>query len=47
MNFSSASVKLKSKLQNEDFYCDLETPRGHFFAVLDFASHDYANLKPR
>lgn len=44
MNFSFASVKLKSKLRNEDFYFDIETPRGHFFAVLDFASHDYANL---
>jgi LysM repeat protein len=44
MNFSSESVKLKSKPQNEDFCFDLETPRGHFFAVLDFAPHDYANL---
>lgn len=44
MNFSSDSVKLKSKPQNEDFYFDIETPRGHFFAVLDFAPHDYANL---
>ncbi|MDQ5845649.1 MAG: hypothetical protein M3539_10200, partial [Acidobacteriota bacterium] len=44
MNFSFDSVKAKSKTQNEDFYFDLETPRGHFFAVLDFAPHDYANL---
>lgn len=43
MNFSFQSVKLKSKPHNEDFYFDIETPRGHFF-VLDFASHDYANL---
>ena len=44
MNFSFESIKLKSKAQNEDFYFDIETPRGHFFAVLDFAPHDYANL---
>lgn len=44
MNFSSESVKLKSKVQNEDFCFETETPRGHFFAVLDFAPHDYANL---
>lgn len=44
MNFSSDSIKLKSKPQNEDLYFDIETPRGHFFAVLDFAPHDYANL---
>ncbi|MEP6742447.1 MAG: LysM peptidoglycan-binding domain-containing protein [bacterium] len=44
MKFSSDSIKLKSKAQNEDFCFDLETPRGHFFAVLDFGSHDYANL---
>ena len=44
MNFSFNSAKLKSKPRNEDFYLDIETPRGHFFAVLDFASHDYANL---
>src|SRR5258708_38404789 len=44
MKFSSDSIKLRSKAQNEDFCFDLETPRGHFFAVLDFASHDYANL---
>jgi len=46
MNFSFDSVKLKSKRQNEDFYLDIETARGHFFAVLDFTSHDYANLNP-
>ena len=44
MNYSSESIKLKSKPQNEDFYFDIETPHGHFFAVLDFAPHDYANL---
>jgi LysM repeat protein len=44
MNFSSDSVKHESKNQNEDFYFDLETPRGHFFAVIDFDSHDFANL---
>ncbi len=44
MNFSFESIKPKSKNQNEDFYFDLETSRGHFFAVLDFAQHDYANL---
>lgn len=44
MNFSSDSVKHESKNQNEDFYFDLETPRGHFFAVIDFETHDFANL---
>ena len=44
MNFSSDSVKHESKSQNEDFYFDLETPRGHFFAVVDFDTHDFANL---
>jgi LysM repeat protein/uncharacterized protein YoxC len=44
MKFSSDSVKLKSKAHNEDFSFDLETPRGHFFALLDFGHHDYANL---
>ncbi len=44
MNFSSESVKSKSKPQNEDFCFEIETPRGHFFAVLDFESHDYSNL---
>ena len=44
MNFSSDSVKHESKTQNEDFSFDLETPRGHFFAVIDFDNHDFANL---
>jgi LysM repeat protein/uncharacterized protein YoxC len=44
MKFSSDSIKLKSKPHNEDFCLDLETPRGHFFALLDFGHHDYANL---
>ncbi len=44
MNFSSDSVKHESKTQNEDFSFDLETPRGHFFAVIDFDGHDFANL---
>ena len=44
MNFSSDSVKDESKTQNEDFIFDLETPRGHFFTVIDFDSHDFANL---
>src|SRR6266550_147754 len=44
MKFSSDSIKLKSKAHNEDFCFDLETPRGHFFAVFDFGPHDYANL---
>ncbi len=44
MKFSSDSIKLKSKPQNEDFSLDVETPRGQFFALLDFGHHDYANL---
>lgn len=44
MKFSSDSIKLRSKPHNEDFALDLETPRGHFFALLDFGRHDYANL---
>jgi LysM repeat protein len=44
MKFSSDSIKLKSKAHNEDFCFNLETPRGQFFAVLDFGSHDFANL---
>lgn len=44
MKFSSDSIKLRSKPHNEDFALDLETPRGHFFALLDFGHHDYANL---
>ena len=46
MNFSSDSVKLEIRPHKEDFYHDVETPRGHFFAVLDFAPHDYVNLTP-
>lgn len=46
MNFSSESVKLEIRPHKEDFYLDVETPRGHFFAVLDFAPHDYVNLTP-
>lgn len=44
MNFAHDSLKLRSKAQNEDFCFDIETAQGHFFAVLDFAPHDYANL---
>lgn len=44
MNFAFDSVKPKSKVLNEDFYFEFETPRGHCFIVLDFISHDYANL---
>ncbi len=44
MNFAHNSLKLRSKAQNEDFCFDIETAQGHFFAVLDFAPHDYANL---
>ncbi|HSS20576.1 MAG TPA: LysM peptidoglycan-binding domain-containing protein [Pyrinomonadaceae bacterium] len=44
MNFAFDSVKPKSKVFNEDFYFDFATPRGHCFIVLDFVSHDYANL---
>lgn len=44
MNFWSDSVKQDSPTQGESFYFEHETPRGHFFAVLDFAPHDYANL---
>lgn len=46
MNFAFDYSKHKSKPQNDGFYFDIETPRGHFFAVLDFAAHDYANLNP-
>jgi LysM repeat protein len=46
MNFSSDSVKLEIRPHKEDFYLDVETPRGQFFAVLDFAPHDYVNLTP-
>ncbi|HEV7745165.1 MAG TPA: LysM peptidoglycan-binding domain-containing protein [Pyrinomonadaceae bacterium] len=44
MNFAFDYVKHKSKPQNDGFYFDIETLRGHFFTVLDFAAHDYANL---
>ncbi len=44
MNFWSDSVKLKSPTQNESFDFDIETPRGHLFAILNFSPHDYANL---
>jgi LysM repeat protein len=44
MNFWSDSVKEDSPNRSENFHFELETPRGHFFAVLDFAPHDYANL---
>jgi LysM repeat protein len=44
MKCSSDSAKHESKTHNEDFSFDLDTPRGHFFAVVDFASHDFANL---
>lgn len=44
MDFWSDSIKLDSPDGSENFCFDLETPRGHFFAVLDFAPHDYANL---
>jgi LysM repeat protein len=46
VNFSSDSVKLEIRPHKEDFYLDVETPRGHVFAVLDFAPHDYVNLTP-
>jgi LysM repeat protein len=46
MNFAFDYVKHKSKPQNDGFYFDVDTPRGHFFTVLDFATHDYANLNP-
>ncbi len=44
MKFAHDSLKLKTKAQNENFCFDIETAQGHFFAVLDFAPHDYANL---
>ena len=46
MNFAFECAKHKSKPQNDGFYFDIDTPRGHFFAVLDFGAHDYANLNP-
>ncbi|HKP46225.1 MAG TPA: hypothetical protein VJT50_06455, partial [Pyrinomonadaceae bacterium] len=44
MKFSLASTEPKSRPHGKDFTFELETPRGHFFALLDFAAHDYANL---
>ncbi|HEV2825978.1 MAG TPA: LysM peptidoglycan-binding domain-containing protein [Pyrinomonadaceae bacterium] len=44
MNFAFDSVKDKSNAQHSGFCFGIEMPRGHFFAVLDFAPHDYANL---
>jgi LysM repeat protein len=44
MNFWSDSVESESQTQNENYYFDVETPRGHLFVVLDFVAHDYANL---
>lgn len=44
MNFASRSVKPDLKPQNEDYLFETETPRGQFFALLDFADHDFANL---
>jgi LysM repeat protein len=44
MNFASHSVKNKATRQCASFSLDIEMPKGHFFAVLDFTSHDYANL---
>ena len=44
MNFAFDSVKDKSNSQHSGFCFGIHMPRGHFFAVLDFAPHDYANL---
>ncbi|HYJ84757.1 MAG TPA: PP2C family serine/threonine-protein phosphatase [Pyrinomonadaceae bacterium] len=44
MKFTSQSLKPDLKPQNEDFFFKRETQRGHFFAVLDFDQHDFANL---
>ena len=44
MNFAFKSVKDKSHAQDADFCLDIDMPSGHFFALLDFAPHDYANL---
>ena len=44
MKFTSQSLKPDLKPQNEDFFFERETQRGHFFAVLDFEQHDFANL---
>lgn len=45
MNFASHSVKNKSARQCASFSLNIEMTTGHFFAVLDFSSHDYANLE--
>ncbi len=44
MKFTSQSLKPDLKPQNADFFFERETQRGHFFAVLDFEQHDFANL---
>jgi LysM repeat protein len=44
MNFAFNSVKDKSQAQHAGFCFDINMPKGHFFALLDFAPHDYANL---
>jgi LysM repeat protein len=44
MNFASQSVKNKSTRHSASFSLNVEMPKGHFFAVLDFTSHDFANL---
>jgi LysM repeat protein len=44
MNFAFDSVKDKSNAQPAGFCFGIEMPCGHFFAVLDFAAHDYVNL---
>jgi LysM repeat protein len=44
MNFAFDSVKDRSNAQHAGFCFDIDMPRGHFFVVLDFAPHDYANL---
>jgi LysM repeat protein len=44
MNFASHSSKNKATRQCASFSLDIEMPKGYFFAVLDFTTHDYANL---
>jgi LysM repeat protein len=44
MKFTFQSSKPDLKPQNEDFFFERETQRGHFFAVLDFDQHDFVNL---
>ena len=44
MKFTSQSLKPDLKPQNEDFLFERDTRQGHFFAVLDFDQHDFANL---